>query len=95
MKRWIYSLLLLVLLVVLAGCQRRDGNEEQTEGVYQIYYMNSSMTRLEPQDYPMPQMPADGTATETDWKITNLMEQLKTVPQDLDRQSAVPDKVGF
>ena len=33
MKRWIYSLLLLVLLVVLAGCQRRDGNEEQTEGV--------------------------------------------------------------
>ena len=32
MKRWIYSLLLLVLLVVLAGCQRRDGNEEQTEG---------------------------------------------------------------
>ena len=50
MKRWIYSLLLLVLLVVLAGCQRRDGNEEQTEGVYQIYYMNSSMTRLEPQD---------------------------------------------
>lgn len=95
MKRWIYSLLLLVLLVVLAGCQRRDGNEEQTEGVYQIYYMNSSMTRLEPQDYTMPQMPADGTATETDWKITNLMEQLKTVPQDLDRQSAVPDKVGF
>ena len=95
MKRWIYSLLLLVLLAGLAGCQRRSGDGGDTEGVYQIYYMNSSMTRLEPQDYTMPQMPADGTATETDWKITQLMEQLRNVPKDLDRQSAVPDKVGF
>ena len=50
MKRWIYSLLLLVLLAGLAGCQRRSGDGGDTEGVYQIYYMNSTMTRLEPQD---------------------------------------------
>lgn len=94
-KRSIYSLLLLALLFSLTGCQKKGTGEALEEGVYLIYYLNSSMTRLEPQEYTIPEMPKSSSVTETDWKITNLLEQLRTVPQDLDRQSAVPEKVGF
>ncbi|GLB24891.1 hypothetical protein LXJ15735_11320 [Lacrimispora xylanolytica] len=88
--------LLLVCLLFLTGCKgRRDIGGDTTGNVYKIYYLNSAMTRLEPQDYTMPEKTSESDDTQLDWEIVKLMEQLKTVPKDLDRQAAVPDKVGF
>ncbi|WP_077612000.1 GerMN domain-containing protein [Clostridium sp. Marseille-P2415] len=96
MKRLSNALLLLVCLICLTGCERGPvRGTEATDSVYRIYYLNSAMTKMEPQDYTMPQKPEDDSAEVTDWEIRNLMEQLRTVPKDLDRQAAVPDKVGF
>lgn len=96
MKRKSVFLILLVCLFCLTGCQRKENSEaEETGSVYQIYYLNSAMTRMEPQKYTMPQKPEDNKDAVTDWEIVNLIEQLRTVPKDLDRQAAVPDKVGF
>ncbi len=89
-------LILLALLVFLTGCGKKDRMEEgAADGIYKIYYLNSAMTRLEPQEYTMPHKQEDSSMEEKDWKIKNLLEQLRTVPKDLDRQAAVPDKVGF
>lgn len=88
--------LLLICLLFLTGCKgRRDIGGDTTGNVYKIYYLNSAMTRLEPQDYTMPEKTSESDDTQLDWEIVKLMEQLKTVPKDLDRQAAVPDKVGF
>lgn len=96
MKRKSVFFILLMCVFCLSGCQRKGNPEaEATGSVYQIYYLNSAMTRMEPQKYTMPQKPEDNKAAETDWEILNLVEQLRTVPKDLDRQAAVPDKVGF
>lgn len=96
-KQRILFLILLVCLLSLTGCKGRSnfGGEKATGNVYKIYYLNSAMTRLEPQDYTMPEKTPDGDETQIDWEIIRLMDQLKTVPKDLDRQAAVPDKVGF
>ncbi len=90
------TVLLLAFVLCLTGCEKREGKEtEAIADVYQIYYLNSAMTKMEPQEYQMPQKPEGDLEELTDWKIRNLMEQLRTVPKDLDRQAAVPDKVGF
>lgn len=96
-KQRILFLILLVCLLSLTGCKGRSelGGETPTGNVYKIYYLNSAMTRLEPQDYTMPEKTSDRDETQIDWEIIRLMDQLKTVPKDLDRQAAVPDKVGF
>lgn len=95
-KQRILFLVLLVCLLSLTGCKgRRELGGESTGNVYKIYYLNSAMTKLDPQDYTMPQKTSDSDDTQIDWEIIRLMEQLKTVPKDLDRQAAVPDKVGF
>lgn len=96
-KQRIIFLILLVCLLSLTGCKGRSklGGETATGNVYKIYYLNSAMTRLDPQDYKMPEKTSDRDETQIDWEIIRLMDQLKTVPKDLDRQAAVPDKVGF
>lgn len=95
-KQRILFLVLLVCLLGLTGCKgRRELGGEAAGNVYKIYYLNSAMTRLDPQDYTMPQKTSDSDDTQIDWEIIRLIEQLKTVPKDLDRQAAVPDKVGF
>ena len=57
-----------------------------TEHTYKIYYLNSSMTRLAPQDYVT-------ETTDTDALIGEIWNQFVTVPQDLDSQAALSDKV--
>lgn len=89
------TLLLLTCLICLAGCARKEIEEEAIDGIYQIYYLNSAMTKIEPQDYAMPLKPEENQEEVTDWEIRNLIEQLRNVPKELDRQAAVPDKVGF
>lgn len=98
MKPWKYAMLLLTGLAFslsLSGCASKEKDVGQAEAEYKVYYLNSSMTRLEPQAYTMAAMQEGSAESEADWKIQCLLEQLKTVPKALDRQSAVPDKVGF
>nr|WP_143320972.1 GerMN domain-containing protein [Clostridium sp. HBUAS56010] len=95
MKRRTVYLILLVMALCLTGCERRNPLEQNKVEQYKIYYLNSAMTRMEPQDYVLPEKPEDYEQAQTDWEIMNLLEQLRTVPNDLDRQAAVPDKVGF
>lgn len=96
MKRFSGILLLLACFLLLAGCgKKQEKTAEAVDGVYKIYYLNSAMTKMEPQDYTMSQKPESDSEEVTDWEIVHLLDQLRTVPKDLDRQAAVPDKVGF
>ena len=82
-------LCLLFLMVFAAGC---SGKQEQLrtpkEGIYKIYYLNSSMTKLMPQEYYM-------ETQDQDMMIQELMEQFLNVPNNVDSQVALSDKVGY
>lgn len=86
MRRWIYCVILTLLVFFgLSGCGKQA---EENEQVYKVYYLNSSLTRLVPQDY-------EAEATEPEQLIAELLEQLTHVPKDLDCQSAFPEKVNL
>lgn len=91
MRRWIHVLVLLTA-ILLAGCKGGQGaskGAESTEaGVYQIYYLNPSMTRLAAQEYRT-------ESTDTAALIEELMNQFMNVPADVDNQAALTDKVVY
>lgn len=91
MRRWI-NVFVLLTAVLLAGCgYKKDAakNAESTgAGMYQIYYLNPSMTRLVTQEYQTDN-------TDTAGLIEELMEQFMKVPADVDNQAALPDKVVY
>lgn len=96
MKQWKQALFFLFCFLFLSGCQAKaDSREPAANGGYQIYYLNSAMTHLEPLEYAMPEKTSGNSMETIDWEIFNIMKQLQTVPKELDRQAAVPDKVGF
>lgn len=87
-KMWLW-LLFLIMITTLAGCSKR-AEEPGTpqEGVYKIHYLNASMTRLAPREY------------HTDTKgqeelVAELMHEFLNVPNDVDSQVALSDKVGY
>ena len=51
MGKKIWLLLLLLVMAAAAGCGKEKEPETKPEGTYRIYYLNSSMTRLAPQEY--------------------------------------------
>lgn len=83
-------LLAMVCLAVLsaAGCRERVRPLEEGESSYQVYYLNSAMTRLSPQEYRT-------KSTDTDLLIQELMRAFQNVPSDLDSQVALSDKVVY
>lgn len=92
LQKW--SVLLTALLLAgvcslaLAGCGSRDKPLEEGEKAYQIYYLNTAMTRTVPQEYR--------TKTEdTELLIEELMDNFQRVPADLDCQAALLDKVIY
>lgn len=91
MRRWI-NVLVLLTAILLAGCKDGQGGAKSTEsteaGVYQIYYLNPSMTRLVAQDYRT-------ESTDTAVLIKELMDQFMNVPADVDNQAALADKVVY
>ncbi len=92
MKKWYKGILLLLLgcwlILGLAGCGKKDHLEEPGTSVYQIYYLNTAMTRLSPVEYL-------ATSTDTDHLIQELMEQFQKVPDDVDCQAALTGKVVY
>ena len=86
-KSILRGVLLLLAALALTAC-RGAGSEETPGDAYQIYYLNASMTQLSPWEY----------RTETkdpDLLIQELMEQFLHVPNDVDSQAALSDKVGY
>ena len=82
-------LLLLLMMAVSGGCGReKKAPGPLEEGTYHIYYLNSSMTKLMPQEYT-----AD--TQEQGALIEELMTQFLNVPNDVDSQVALSDKVGY
>lgn len=86
MKRYCILLCFLVLWS-LTGCQKAKEPGEQGEG-YQIYYLNSGMTKLVPQLYKT-------EITEPAKLVDELMAQFISVPADIDCQSALPEKISY
>lgn len=91
MRRWI-NVLVFLTAILLAGCgngQGAPGRPGSTgEGIYQIYYLNPSMTRLVAQEYQT-------ESTDTVVLIEELMNQFMNVPADIDNQAALTDKVVY
>lgn len=91
MKRLLYGLILLLLSIMLGGCMKgQDKQGAKKESVFLIYYLNSSLTKLEPYDYKL-----QSDLTDLNAMIHELTGQLFKVPSNLDRQSPIPDKVVF
>ena len=84
-------LLLLALAALAAGCGGGAADPSRgtpEEGVFQIYYLDASGTVLTPNEYRT-------ETRDTDLLIAELMDQLRTVPNDLDSQSAIPERVEY
>ena len=80
--------LLLMSVSLLAGCGERESGTVSEQTPYQIYYLNSSGTRLVGQPYHT-------ETTDTGRLIEELMEQFLSVPPDVDCQAALTDKVTY
>lgn len=91
MKKWICLILFCLMAFALTSCSGSKSQAEKPgpeDGAYQVYYLNSSLTKLVPQTYQA------GT-TDANQLVKELMDQIITVPQDVDCQVALPEKVGF
>lgn len=86
MKRLVYGTLLLLMVWMMAGCSVDDDTQEVYN--YKIFYLNTAMTRLAPQDY-------ETKTTDQDALIKELLDQFMVVPKDLDSQAALSDKVSL
>lgn len=89
MKRFCLVLLGLLCVILAGGCNAAEEAETAGEGVYQIYYLNSSGTKLVSRNY-IPEQTEDMGAL-----IEELMIQFLQVPADLDCQTALGEKVEF
>lgn len=72
-------LLGLVLLFTLGGCNQ----EKQKEGEYQVYYLNMDKTKLVAEAY-------DSTGTEGEALLMELLEKLKTAPENSKLRQTIP-----
>lgn len=90
MKNKIFGILLLLIMVVVSGCQGRQNTkmESEAQNVYRIYYLSSSLIRLAPCEYTT-------ETTDRDSLIQELMDQFLNVPNNVDSQVALSDKVGY
>lgn len=88
MRRLYAVIFFLLVLSCLSGCSRSAEPLEEGEASYQIYYLNSGMTKLVPVEYRT-------RTTDTQQLIQELMEQFVAVPNDIDCQTALSDKVKY
>lgn len=91
--RWLLPVKMLLLFLgiymalSLTGCQPHEEKKKLEKGEYWIYYLDTSMTKLVPYAYK-PAGPKDALVAE-------LMAQFMKVPQNVDCQPALSDKVAY
>lgn len=84
----IQMLLLLMVMLLLSGCGKKSDPIGSGENSYQIYYLNTTMTKLDPRTYQ--------TDTEdTELLVRELMGQFLQVPADVDCQLPLSDKTEY
>lgn len=85
-----YGLLMLFLLISIltAGCSSKEKPLQEGEAAYQIYYLNSSATKLTSKEYRT-------MTTDTELLTEELMFAIQNVPTDLEYQTALSDKVTY
>lgn len=90
MRKWIqlYGILIWMILAVLTGCERPERLSDEAGASYQVYYANTSMTRLIPQAYV-------SDTTDPDILAEELIYALSHVPKELDRLPVLSDKVHY
>lgn len=84
----LYLAVFILLVTGIAGCRKTEKKNAGEEGVYQIYYLNPSVTKLVSRDYQT-------DTTDQDVLIQELMNQLLHIPADLDAQVALSDKIVY
>lgn len=82
-KRIVCILLSFVLLLSLAGC----GNNNESKGEYQVYYMNMEMSKIVAEEY-------DSTGAEGEELIEELLVKLKSAPDSSKLRQTIPANVN-
>lgn len=85
-KRLLSFCLLCLLCLGLFGCRKEETPSTPQAGVYKIYYLNSSRTKLIPVDY-------ETETKDQETLIGELAGQLIQAPEDPDYQAVLEDKV--
>lgn len=87
-KMWPWLLFLMTMMTLAACGGKKKDSPAPEEGTYKVYYLNSSMTKLAPQEY---RAQARGQKE----LVEELMDRFLSVPKDVDCQAALSDKVGY
>ena len=69
MKKILYFMLSLMMLLSLMGCNK----EEKKKGEYQIYYLNMDMSKMVAEDYA-------STGAEAEALVEELLTKLQSAP---------------
>lgn len=83
-KRILCVLLAAVLLMSVTGC----GNQEKTEGEYQIYYTNMDRTKLVTECY-------DSEGTKGEELVQELLGRLQSAPESMKLRQTIPANVAI
>jgi len=88
LNKTIKFIVIVFLTAVLSGCHTNDVTDipDIENGIYSVYYTNSSSTRLIAQNYAVEKQ-------ELFELVIELMSQLTQAPQDTDYNSAIPEGV--
>lgn len=85
-NRWFCLVLFCLACVCLAGCGKRERLADPEQGLYRIYYLNSTRTKLASVEY-------ETDSGDADQLIAELTEQLLTVPDNPDYQAVLEEGV--
>lgn len=85
---WIRMLLLFAAVQILTACGRKSDPIGTGENSYQIYYLNTTMTKLDPRTYKT-------DTQETELLVRELLGQFLQVPADVDCQLPLSDKTEY
>lgn len=82
MKKILYFMLSLMMLLSLMGCNK----EEKKKGEYQIYYLNMDMSKMVAEDY-------DSTGAEAEALVEELLTKLQSAPDSSKLRQTIPTNV--